>query len=228
MKSNGLNFAVTIWAIFAVLFLPSWASAEESKSQDYAPPKTHEPQEEWRGLIGGPENASTFVARNMEDWQKLWAMISAKPPVTFDPTSDIAVGIFLGTRHTRNYSMKIISAEEEDGVFVVEYMQDEPGKNLVIQALTTPYLIQLLPKTDLKVDFRVIHKTQLIVRLREEQTRRKALESTLKGKQLELKQVTGRIWELEQKILRCEQHNRELQERFRRIRGSLPPGGFLP
>jgi hypothetical protein len=65
----------------------------------------------------------------------------------------MAVGIFLGTRPTGGYGIVILSAKEEQGVFVVRYREIKI-EDFATQALTTPYLIKLFPQTDLPVTFK--------------------------------------------------------------------------
>lgn len=181
---------------------------------------------EWQGFIGGPGNASVFTARNMEDWRRLWAMVSAEPPVPFDPTREMAIGIFLGTRPTGGYSVKIISAMEEDGIFIVKYIEQRPGPDeFVIQALTTPYIIRIFPRTNLDIVFKTLDSEQLIIRPgRRAGKKRRGAELSLK----EIERAHNRITDLERKIARQEEHIRELQEMVERIRRILPLGEFAP
>ncbi|MDP3804623.1 MAG: HEAT repeat domain-containing protein, partial [Candidatus Omnitrophota bacterium] len=51
------------------------------------------------------------------------------------------------------YGLEMLSAKEEKGAFVIDYLEIIP-QGIVTQALTTPYLIKILPKTDLEVKFR--------------------------------------------------------------------------
>lgn len=142
--------------------------AADKEASDKLTGKAHKAHEtrEWRGIFGGPQEESVFVAKNLADWNRLWARVSKEPPVSFDPTRDMAIGIFLGTRRTGGYSVEIISAKEQGNVFLVEYIERKPGPDkFVIQALTTPYLIKLFPNTDLDVVLKVVDRDQLIFRL---------------------------------------------------------------
>jgi len=109
----------------------------------------------WNGNYGGSDEASEMVIMTPGGWERLLAWIEQEPPVSlrFDDSKDMAVAIFLGTRLTGGYRIVLLSVKEEAGVYVVNYMESEPG-GLVTQALTTPYMITLLPKTDMKVTFR--------------------------------------------------------------------------
>ena len=109
----------------------------------------------WNGNYGGSDEASEMAIMTPGEWERLLAWIEEEPPVSlrFDDSKDMAVAIFLGTRLTGGYRIVLLSVKEEAGVYVVNYMESEPG-GLVTQALTTPYMITLLPKTDMKVTFK--------------------------------------------------------------------------
>ena len=107
------------------------------------------------GNYGGPDEASEMVIMTQKGWKGLWTWLEEEPlaSLRFDDSKDMAVAIFLGTRLTGGYRIVLLSVKEEAGVYVVNYMESEPG-GLVTQALTTPYMITLLPKTDKKVTFK--------------------------------------------------------------------------
>jgi len=109
----------------------------------------------WTGNYGGSDEASEIVIMTPGEWKRLLAWIEEEPPVSlrFDDSIDMAVAIFLGNRPTGGYRIVLLSVKEEAGVYVVNYMESEPG-GFVTQALTTPYMITLLPKTDMKVTFK--------------------------------------------------------------------------
>ena len=159
MKYRRLSImAIKVILLFALGLTPALASSEQEAS-DKLTEETHKAYEtaEWHGVFQGPQEESVFVAKNLEDWNRLWARVSKEAPVSFDPTRDMAIGIFLGTRRTGGYSVEIISSSEDGGVFLVEYVERKPGPSkFVIQALTTPYLIKLFPNTDLDVVLKVV------------------------------------------------------------------------
>ena len=221
MMRSIMRLFLTICLLVGICIKPMLAADKEAS--DKLTGEAHKAREtrEWRGIFGGPRESSVFVAKSLEDWDRLWARVSKEPPVSFDPTRDMVIGIFLGTRRTGGYSVEIISASDDGGVFLVEYIERKPGPDkFVIQALTTPYLIKLFPKTDLDVVLKLVDRDQLIFRLREEQEERQAIEHRLKETQLQLQRSNGHIRELEQRI-------RDLQRKLDRIRSILPPGGIV-
>ena len=112
-------------------------------------------QGEWRSSYSGQVIPRTVVARTQAEWQNLWKMAGqVQPEYSFDPSSEMVVGIFLGVRRTGGYAIEITRAEERDGRFVIDYIVDEPSPGeFVTQALTTPSLIKIFPRTDLEVVF---------------------------------------------------------------------------
>ncbi len=105
------------------------------------------------GEYGGPGEASEMVIRTPGRWKSVWEWLEEEPRIQFDVSQDMAVGIFLGVRRTGGYGITILSAKEEDRVFVIHYVETKP-RGFVTQALTTPYLVTLFPKTDMKVTFK--------------------------------------------------------------------------
>jgi hypothetical protein len=141
--------AITAILVAVVIPLSVWASGALVADSHSEQAETLE----WSGSYGGLKYATEIVAKNQTQWEKLWARISQKPPVPLDACRDMAVGIFLGTRPTGGYGIVILSAKEEQGVFVVRYREIKI-EDFATQALTTPYLIKLFPQTDLPVTFK--------------------------------------------------------------------------
>ena len=109
---------------------------------------------EWRGSRGGKVAFSVVVARTASVWWDLWDGIGRPPPQELDANREIAVAIFLGQRRTGGFGVTIESVELRDGFMVVRFQETRPGADsMVSQALTSPYLVRLIPKTDFPVAF---------------------------------------------------------------------------
>lgn len=115
-------------------------------------------EREWRGNYSGQAKPLTAVAKTKEDWQYFWEIAGqSKPSYSFDPFEEIAIGIFIGLRRTGGYSVEIVSLEEREGYFVIEYVEHKPHPGeFVIQSLTTPFLIKIFPRIDLEVIFQEV------------------------------------------------------------------------
>lgn len=62
---------------------------------------------------------------------------------------------FLGLRNTGGYAVAVISAAPEGDQFVVVWSEARPAPGaIVIQALTDPYVVRVIPHTTLPVTFR--------------------------------------------------------------------------
>ena len=109
---------------------------------------------EWRGSRGGKEAFSVVVARTPEAWRALWEGIGQPPPVEFDATRNIAAALFLGQRRTGGYGIAIESVGRRGAFMVVRFQEIRPAPDaMVTMALTSPYLVRLIPKTELAIAF---------------------------------------------------------------------------
>lgn len=92
------------------------------------------------------------VARTPFAWRALWEGIGRPPPVEFDASRGIAAAVFLGLRRTGGYGLTIESVERRGAFMVVRIVEVRPAPDaMVTQALTSPYLIRMIPKTEFPV-----------------------------------------------------------------------------
>jgi hypothetical protein len=117
---------------------------------------------EWRGLSSAVDKHATAVARTQKDWLQLWALTGMKPPRELDVGEEVAIAIFLGTRRTGGYQPQIIRIADNDGGRTVEWRELEPPQGAaVVQVITNPWLIKVLPAADGAIRFREIRKAEL-------------------------------------------------------------------
>jgi len=118
------------------------------------------PATSWQGNRAGINETQQVVIRNTGDWQKLWNQIhSSREPMptvpVIDFSSNMVIGYFLGQRSTGGYSVSIEDIKESNDEIVVTISTTMPGRNSIVsQALTSPYAIQAIPKSDKKVVFK--------------------------------------------------------------------------
>lgn len=94
------------------------------------------------------------VARTPSAWRALWDGIGRPPPVEFDASRGIAAAVFLGQRRTGGYGITIESLERRGAFMVVRFKEVRPAPDaMVTQALTSPYLVRLIPKSELPIAF---------------------------------------------------------------------------
>lgn len=108
--------------------------------------------DQWSGRLGGMETPAVRVLRSPEQWESAWQQVGWGRPRAIDAAEEMGVAVFLGDRPTGGYSVRIVSAQPESGRFVVAYRETkpEPGR-IYTQALTNPWAIAMVPRTDLPV-----------------------------------------------------------------------------
>ena len=106
----------------------------------------------------GVEEPRTVVVRTETEWKALWAEHRAQqpaPPVDFSRLA--VVGVFLGTRPTAGYGVRIVSVEGGDGRATVSYVEEQPASGtLVAQVLTSPAHLVTIPASLRSVEFKKI------------------------------------------------------------------------
>ncbi|MBI4669647.1 MAG: zf-HC2 domain-containing protein [Elusimicrobia bacterium] len=100
---------------------------------------------EWSGMTG-PASPGNGVARNEQEWQKLWAMFSLEPPPKVDFLRFTVIGIFAGEKP--GYKIAIVSLDQPADKLVVSWRL-RPAT----MPVNRPYLIRLIPRTEAPVVF---------------------------------------------------------------------------
>lgn len=123
-----------------------------------------QPVTSWIGNDAGITKSQQVVIRNPEKWKNLWSQIhSNREPMPATPTIDFSnqmiIGYFLGQRTSGGYSVSIENVSETGEKIVVAISQTSPGPgSIVSQALTSPYAIQVIPRSDKQVLFKTFLK----------------------------------------------------------------------
>jgi hypothetical protein len=111
------------------------------------------------------------VLRSEEEWKKLSAKAFAVKPAPVpvgvegaapknpvagvDWSREMVVAIFLGIKPTSGYRVAITEARPVEGKLVVAYTERAPGKGAItLQALTAPYALAVVPKSNLPVEWK--------------------------------------------------------------------------
>ena len=128
-----------------------FASVIVLAAADSAPPAI--PQ--WHGQHGGSPALTTEVLRTAGQWNGFWDRVSRDAPRPFDPLKEMAVVICIGQRPTGGFVPTVLAAGVDKGGFVVVYDEGAPGPDkFVTQALTTPWVVAVVPLSDRPVVFR--------------------------------------------------------------------------
>lgn len=109
--------------------------------------------EQWHGSSHQQGEFRVTVLYSAKRWQQFWQeYLVRETPRSFDESQHQAVFIELGTRPTGGYTVNVVKAFEEDNQLVLEYIEREPAPDqIVTQALATPWVMVLLPRSELRV-----------------------------------------------------------------------------
>jgi hypothetical protein len=119
---------------------------------------------QWSGANSAQDSAKQEIARDVEKWQSLWKMMRGKSiplpePPEVDFQKHMVIGVFMGSRPTGGYSVHISRIVKNDKLIVsVRETAPDPG-DPVTTALTAPYHVVVVPRSDKPVEF-VSEQTQ--------------------------------------------------------------------
>ena len=113
--------------------------------------------EQWAGQQGGITTASHRVLRDAAAWDAFWPGVQTPAPRSLDPAREQAVAVFLGERRTGGYNVRIESATAREGRLIVTYRESPPpAGTMVTQALSSPWALVVVPRSDLAVEVRPV------------------------------------------------------------------------
>jgi protease stability complex PrcB-like protein len=108
-----------------------------------------------KGALSQIDTSRQVIVKTPVEFATMWKSHAADrrmPDVDF--TTNMVVGIFLGSRPTAGYGAEIVSALPESGVLVVKYRETRPSPDLIAaQMLTAPFHLVSVPKFDGPVRF---------------------------------------------------------------------------
>jgi len=108
-----------------------------------------------RGSQSNIDAARQVVIRSAAEWTSFWRTHNFdKPAPQVDFDKEMVLGVFMGSRPTGGYSVKITGVTERDGSLVVTYSQTSPRPGaMTAQVLTFPYHLVAVPKRSGEVKF---------------------------------------------------------------------------
>ena len=114
--------------------------------------------EQWRGQVSAQDERKRVVVRDSDSWQPLWhAMRGKTVPMPDLPAIDfqkhMVIGAFMGTRPTGGFSVHITRVVQNDKVVVTVREQGPAPGDMVTMALTSPYHVVVVPRSDKPVEF---------------------------------------------------------------------------
>lgn len=125
-----------LWTVFLAAALQGGAAAEPGRQLD-------------RGGQTFVDDRRQVVARTQEEWSALWKQHAPDRPMPrVDFAKEMVIGVFMGSRPTAGFSVRIVSAAEDRGEFVVRYLEQRPAADrMTAQVITSPYHIIAVPRS---------------------------------------------------------------------------------
>lgn len=102
------------------------------------------PAPDWQGNAAQATAAETLVASDPAGWQQVWTKVGQAAPRDL-PNDTTAVAVFAGQKRTGGYSVEFVAVQDGASAVTVTYRIRKPRfDEMVTQALTSPYAIQLV------------------------------------------------------------------------------------
>lgn len=142
---------VSVLIAMIVLLAASFAARAAEPEQTKAG-RSHAILGQWHGSSYSGSEFGVVKIYTANHWRQFWQYLHREHPVDFDESRHQAVYIELGVRPTGGYAVEVVRVYEEDKHLVLEYSEHQPAPDqYVTQALTSPWVMVLLPRTDLRV-----------------------------------------------------------------------------
>lgn len=114
---------------------------------------------EWKGYHCGISEQKRIVITDPKEWADLWRQVHRnKIPTPKVPTVDFSknmvLAVFMGQKPTSGYAIQIAEVVQTDGEVAVKVKETTPTKGaIVLQVITQPFHIVVVPKVEAKVRF---------------------------------------------------------------------------
>lgn len=110
-----------------------------------------------RGQQSGVEHSRQVVATTRAEFNALWRAHATTAPPDLDFARRSVVGLFLGTRPSAGYSVRVLSVRTAADVTEVRYQEVRPPSDAVTaQVLTFPYILVEIPAVRGSVRFQLV------------------------------------------------------------------------
>jgi len=112
-----------------------------------------------KGAFSGIADAKQEVIKNRAGWEKLWSQHSVNkrgenkiPEIDF--TKEMVIFVAMGRQRTGGYSIEVANVEVVDQKLKISFKRKSPPPGaMATMALTAPFHIVAVPKSDLKAEF---------------------------------------------------------------------------
>ncbi len=114
--------------------------------------------QQWTGWNATQSKPRREVVRDAASWNALWrVMFGNNVPIPDVPEIDfqkhMVIGVFMGTRPSGGYSVKLARIVENDKIKVFVRQQSPGPDDMVTMALTSPFHVVVVPRSEKPVEF---------------------------------------------------------------------------
>lgn len=145
-----MNKRIVVWVVIIVGIGTALFLFYNGKKQKIASSNQKDNQIAFKLIQTGAPNielGKQIVVKSESEWNTL---IGSKSDIQFN--KEMALAVFMGKKMTGGYSIEISSIIEKPDKLIVAVQMISPGKNcFVIQAITYPYLVVTVPKTNKEI-----------------------------------------------------------------------------
>lgn len=108
------------------------------------------------GQGSGIEDSRQVAVTTAAEWKALWAEHApGRPMPKVDFGRSMVLGVFLGTRNTGGFEVRITGVRREGGSLLVTWQESIPPPDAIVtQMLTSPFHLVQTEKSDAKVEWR--------------------------------------------------------------------------
>ncbi|MCX7643338.1 MAG: alkaline phosphatase family protein, partial [Armatimonadetes bacterium] len=114
---------------------------------------------EWKGNHCGITEPRRIVITDAEEWKELWEQVhkdkipAPKAPAV-DFSKNMVLAAFMGQKPSSGYAIQIAEVAWNDGEVLVKVREGTPAKGaILLQVLTQPFHIVVVPRVEAKVRF---------------------------------------------------------------------------
>ena len=112
-----------------------------------------------KGAFSGIADAKQEVIKDRAAWEKLWSQHSVNkrgenkiPEIDF--TKEMVIFVAMGRQRTGGYSIEVVNVAVVDQKLKISFKRKSPPPGaMATMALTAPFHIVAVPKSDLKAEF---------------------------------------------------------------------------
>ncbi|MCW8916795.1 MAG: protease complex subunit PrcB family protein [Magnetovibrio sp.] len=143
-----LRFLPTVLGLgLCLASTPSWSAPINNAEPVVARKVVH-------GNLSSPTKHSVHVLRTGHEWREFTNAQRINWDTNIDFNHDMVVAVFLGTRNTSGYRITLPEVRMTEWLIEVTYAEipPDPQRNH-IQALTSPYVLSILPRSEAPVVF---------------------------------------------------------------------------